>query len=569
MARSNRFEIMLPVLFTIFSISSTAYADTTAAALQFSFPLVDHPVYAYLKRLETTGDIALQSGTRPYLGFMHHPIRLEGDTFFDREFQRYRDEAAANMAVVNQDESSRESGWRKLRAKAGIPSDRMPWLYRTGFHLASWQYDSTFSAAIQPVYGLETIRTDDERGTVLRFTSGLRVEGGYAQRLHFMVDFRDHTEAGNGPYWTRDRLYEDRWAAVDLKGGKTTSYDISESFLQYYGRDLSLSAGRGRHHWGPAQFGSLFLNSRMPPFDYLRFDGTLESSREQAVYYTFLHGWLQSSVPAETLYTNPGGRPRTLNSQKYLSAQRLELRPRTNLLFGFSQGVVYGDRGVQLSYLTPLSFLYSVQHANEDKDNMLLGFDAAWRPARGIRIYGEFLFDDIIVSRLTTSSGDNKHAYTLGVNAAGTQRFWRHFDWTANYTRVRPFVYSHIFATNVYSHWTSPIGYTLQPNSDYLASELRGTYYPFQFTFHVSRQNHGENTAERNVGGDIYAPLYDARKTGIYPFLDGRLVRTTHIGLRIHWELLPGLRLDASGTHIQTTGADHRVEICGGFGWNL
>ena len=49
----------------------------------------------------------------------------------------------------------------------------------------------------------------------------------------------------------------------------------SESFLQYYGRDLSISAGRGRFQWGPGRFGSLFLNAHTPPFDYVRFDAAI------------------------------------------------------------------------------------------------------------------------------------------------------------------------------------------------------------------------------------------------------------------------------------------------------
>ena len=345
------------------------------------------------------------------------------------------------MRILGYDiKRNRISGWTKLRRRAGLEENQAQWFYRGGFHFAAWQYDTTLAVAIQPVYGLEVIETDDERGTISRFTAGARVEGGYARRLHFMVDFRDHTETGNGPYVSRGQLYEDRWAAVDLKGGNSTSYNISESFLQYYGRDLSLTAGRGRFRWGPARHGSLFLNAQMPPFDYVRFDAVLEDQKSQAIYYTFLHGWLQSQIPAETLYVNPGGRPRTLAAQKYFSAQRLEVRPRADLLFGFSQGVIYGDRGVQLGYLTPFNFLYSVQHSNDDKDNTVIGFDANWRPAAGVRLYGEAFFDDIVVSALTTSSGSNKSVYTTGIHLAGVQGFLKNFDGGIEYTKIRPFV---------------------------------------------------------------------------------------------------------------------------------
>jgi len=539
------------------------------STLNLQFPLVDHPVYSYADRLQTATSIPLFSGTRPWLAHVHHPILLPRDILLTREDRRYLAEGAAAMRIIGYESpADYESGWTRLRRGAGLSESRWPWLYSDGFHFALWRYDTTFSVSLQPLYGLDVVETDDERGTIARFTGGLRVEGGYARRLHFMADFRDHTESGNGPYDSRSHLLEDRWAAVGERGASSTSYDLSESFLQYYGRDLSLAAGRGRFRWGPARQGSLFLNSQMPPFDYLRFDAALENERSQGIFYTFVHGWLEADSVAKRLasfilYVTPGGRPRTLNPQKYLSAQRLEVRARSNLLFGFSQAVIYGDRGVQLGYLTPLNFLYSVQHSNDDKDNTVLGFDANWRPVAGVRLYGEAFFDDISVSALTTSSGGNKSAFTAGLHLAGTSGFVRHLDGGIEYTRIRPFVYSHVFAVNAYTHWTSPLGYTLEPNSEFITADLRGTFYPLQVTLRASRQNHG------SVGGSIYKPLDDNHQDRLYPFLGGRVIHTTRAGAAVEWEVVPSLRVRVEGNQIEQTGSAGRLELRGGFGWNL
>ncbi len=431
------------------------------------YPLVALPVYDFLQRVETKGDVALLSNTRPYLGLRRHWISMDGSRLMSMEGQRFYSESKANeeaIKSVGQPLHFRNAYWNRLRRRIGLADEQAVWFYGDGFHLAKGKIDTSLVVTLQPVYGLDLIDTDDERGRISRFTSGLRVEGGYARNVHFMMDFRDHTESGNPPYDTRAKLYEDRWAAVGLAPDRqSTSYDISESFMQYYGRDLSLTAGRGRHRWGPAHSGSLFLNSRMPPVDYLRFDAAIESHEtDRAVYYTFLHGWLASQLVEDTLYFGPTGRVRTLNAQKYLSAQRLEIRMRRNLLVAFSQGVVYGDRGVQLGYLTPLNFLYSVQHSNDDKDNMVLGFDGTWRPVRGGKLYAELFLDDVVVSELLTSSGNNKSAFTLGSELTRQVSERLNLDCWLEYTRVRPFVYSHVFATNVYTHWTSPIGYTLR-----------------------------------------------------------------------------------------------------------
>ena len=542
--------------------------------LNLQFPLLDHPVYHFLDRLETTGEIPLLSHTRPYVGLKRHPLRIDGSATQHSEVQRYLAEGWANMEAANarvESGDTRYTGWRWLRNRLGLTAGQQSWFYGDGYHLARGSIDTTFTVTLQPVYGLDLMDTDDERGRISRFTSGLRVEGGYAGRLHYVMDFRDHTESGNGPYDTRAKLYEDRWAAVGLAPDRmSTSYDISESFLQYYGRDLSATVGRGRHRWGPAHSGSLFLNSRMPPFDYARFDAAIESQQSaRAVYYTFLHGWLQSQVVADTLYIGPTGRPRTLNAQKFLSAQRLEVRPRANLLLAFSQGVVYGDRGVQLGYLTPLNFLYSVQHSNDDKDNMVLSFDGTWRPERGVKLYGELFLDDVVVSELLTSSGNNKSAFTLGTEFARQVSRRGSLDLWLEYTRIRPFVYSHVFAANVYTHWTSPIGYSLEPNSEYVSAELRGAYYPFALTLSLRHGNHGANTAERNVGGDIAKPKPDLEKAQDYPLLGGHMERTLQRSVMLDCEALPGLRLYVQAMAITASGKADRLEWLAGFGWNL
>ncbi|MFZ5432509.1 MAG: capsule assembly Wzi family protein, partial [Calditrichota bacterium] len=292
------------------------------------------------------------------------------------------------------------------------------------------------------------------------------------------------------------------------------------------------------------------------------------SDAPHAIYYTFIHGWLESHLPEDTLYVNPDGRPRTLNAQKYLSAQRLEVRPRDNLLLGLSQGVIYGDRGVQLAYLTPVNFLYSVQHSQDDKDNFLLGFDGTWRPIRGLKLYGEALFDDIVVGDLTTSSGNNKSAYTVGFQGIIPADILRQFDATLEYTKIRPFVYTHFFASNIYTHWTSPLGYSQEPNSDYFTAQLRYTFYPVQASIMASRQRHGSNADGRNAGGDIYLPSYDGN-SAIYPFLAGKLNKTSRFGVALNVELLPNLNLFGSGQVVKATNTSERFETNFGFGWNL
>jgi len=554
------------ILVSTFVLAASVFAISTRAKPA----LLSHYWYDYVSRWETGTQIGLISETRPIVAIKFDPAEPKGDFFRPdpnsifrvpdtKEFHRFSREESARIDIVLGNIPRSHSNY-----KTACWPTLFGYLYRDSYHFFSYgNKPDNFAFSFQPVYGLQIIETDDERGKISQFTGGFRVEAGYDARLYGMVDFRDITEAGNGPYSSRAALYEDNVPNAELKGDAGTSYDVSESILQYYGKNLAASAGRGRHKWGPGHFGGLLLNSYAPPFDYARFDANFSR-----VSYTFLHGFLESITPTDTLYTNPDGRPRTINAQKYLSAQRLEVSPRNNVLLAFSQAVVYGDRGLQLGYLTPLNFLYSVQHSNDDKDNLLLSFDGKWRPTPGLKLYGELLLDDVLVSDLFQGTGNSKNAYTVGVHGIVPKPFWEKFDARVEYTKIRPFVYSHFFEVNTYSHWTSPLGYTREPNSEFINLRLGASFYPLYLSIGYERQNHGANTDSLNVGGSIYESNYEGNDES-FPFLSGRFEHTDKINFSARYEVLPNLNLLFEIDAISKSRVPDRTEWKAGFGWNL
>ena len=568
-------------LILLCALSQVAYPRPSISV----FPLISNRYYEYYDRRETRNSWPIWSSTFPLIVVEYTgnggPLKIDEESTGDyiyvlpkkpeqKEVLRYKLEYRARLEIINSNKSAsteHPKGAHRVMLWPALFNE----LFTDGFHFYSYRTinDRTaattdnFAFSFQPVYGLQLIETDDERGKISQFTGGFRVEAGYDARFYGMVDFRDITEAGNGPYGSRAALYEDNVPNAELKGDAGTSYDISESILQYYGKNLAASAGRGRHKWGPGYFGGLLLNSYAPPFDYVRFDANFSR-----VNYTFLHGFLESITPADTLYTNPDGRPRTINSQKFLSAQRLEVSPRSNVLLAFSQAVVYGDRGLQLGYLTPLNFLYSAQHSNDDKDNLLLSFDGKWRPIPGLKFYGELLLDDVLVSDLFQGTGNSKNAYTVGVHGIVPKPFWEKFDARVEYTKIRPFVYSHFFEVNTYSHWTSPLGYTREPNSEFINFRLGASFYPLYLSVGYERQNHGANTDDLIVGGSIYEANYEGNNED-FPFLAGRFEQTDKINFSARYEVLPNLNLLFEIDAISKSGVPDRTEWKAGFGWNL
>ncbi|MBU1937764.1 hypothetical protein KKG05_10235, partial [bacterium] len=144
---------------------------------------------------------------------------------------------------------------------------------------------------------------------------------------------------------------------------------------------------------------------------------------------------------------------------------------------------------------------------------------------------------------------------------------WRFLDARAEYTQVRPFVYSHVFATNVYTHWTSPLGYTLEPNSEFMTTELRATFYPVQFGLRWQRQNHGADSEDfGDVGGSVYHPLSSQEN---YSLLAGDCHRTDRYSLWGVLELLENFLIQGRVTQIMETDTDNRVETALALSWNF
>ena len=168
------------------------------------YPYLSHPVFEFLERAETSQSIPLFSNSKPYLG-LRESSRQPRDTtdrivsLFQKEQRRYAQETLARHAVGRGISGRYDGEWLSMRRRIADDKPIARWLYDDGVHFVRWSLasgkDRNFAATFQPVYGFEYIDTDDARGTISRFTAGARIEGGYTEKLRFMVDFRDNTES--------------------------------------------------------------------------------------------------------------------------------------------------------------------------------------------------------------------------------------------------------------------------------------------------------------------------------------------------------------------------------------
>ena len=369
------------------------------------------------------------------------------------EFQTAADDPARSIAVERL-----RRGLARDRAGAGRPeTPRLIQLASPG--------EQRFETSV----ALEGQGTT-ERGQGSRFASGsgahLRVG---IQNGHWLA--YSHLLAG--------RVDQGLRFAEALIPGNDVVLHSEEALLAYSGDSASWSAqvGRGRWHWGPGYEGALMLSRTSAPLTGMALRFRVAPVRADVM------------ILAADLTPLSGER---------LAGHRAEWQPRDGLRIGLSEAVRYRSSSAEPLYLIgvlPYSLVQNLLVRDQPdsfpalRNNVLAGFDVAWRIAPGTRVYGELLIDDL---RTDVSSAVNKYGWQLGWEGVGTVRDQR-VTWGTELTRLTRFVYTSFFGRSFVAN-DRPLGFPTGPDARRLT--VRGTWDPspaWQLWAVTSRTDVGES----------------------------------------------------------------------------
>ena len=313
------------------------------------------------------------------------------------------------------------------------------------------------------------------------------------------------------------------------------NFDRATASLRVANETFSAEIAHARLTMGASFGDGLLLTDTPDHFSFVRLG--LDT---RTVQYHFVHAAL-----GDRSYYVPGdeGESMLVGPERYLALHRITVNPWRWLQLGFTEAVVYGQRGPELAYLNPINPIKPAEHALWDRDNTLFALDAVVRPVPGVEAYGTFLADDLDVGLLGQNSFNNKWAVQAGVGAAlGPALGW------VEYTRIEPFVYTHRFLLdgsfyNAYQHNGFGLGHPLGPNADQVEAGLR-VWLPMRVrgTATLRYVRRGENYADPetgelvNVGGDLndgrQPPFDDFSKV----FLAGERFAGPGATLGLSWE---------------------------------
>jgi len=364
------------------------------------------------------------------------------------------------------------------------------------------------------------------------FDIGFRIHGTLFNNLGYQMSVLKGGAAGSDEVAEiiEPRLLQTfKWVEA---GENISNYEFTEGYLKYNtepAEDMNLSVQLGREYKtiGYGYGSKLVLSGDGPPLDFIGFDFNYG-----IVKFSSIHGSTVGdfSYNMDERYT------------KYWAFNRLKLSFENLFDIGIGENIIYSGRGFELGYASPLAFYKFVEMSVQDRDNANLYFDLQTSFISNLELQATFFLDENILSNLQNlDSYKNKTAYQLGA-------FWyeaftlNNLSLIFEYTKIRPYVYSHINYQNTYSAWGTNLGHFIGPNSDEIFSRLTynlNDWIRFSLDYHFIRR--GENIYDENgnliinVGGDLNISHDQNPENEQAVFLDGVRFNNNifEVGIRI------------------------------------
>jgi len=527
-------------VFIILCLCGSLTAQSVNVPLSYS-------VYDFIERFEAKGALKnVLNGTKPLSrkktaliikcirekqesGYALSRVELDKLIYYEQEFREELEDLDSSYEIP---EIRLPSGINNLITK--IPGG----IYQNGRNFLTYRYKD-FSFFLDPILNqdntvndIDTLAAKDE---VYRYSSGFHIRGSIGRRLGFYLDVRNTKEWGSRDY-PKGTNYTSPGYGWVKNYGEHQFHDETIAYVVFKLAPLEFEFGKDFNRWGPGYRGTLLLSGNAASYDLVK----LKYESDKFSYVSFL-GSLTSFPRLIESITGTEDNPKIKYAEKYIAAHRLEINLIRGVDIGLHEAVIFGQRDIEMAYLNPVMFLRSAEHYLGDQDNALMGADLELYLVDGWKWYAEMLIDDIFTKKLGTDWIGNKLGFMFG--SLWTDPFgFGDSSIRVEYSRIRPFVYSHRYPINVYAHFSTGLGHQNGPNTDewFIRAEhdaSRRLKLSAEFSF----LRHGANPPGVNVGGDINLP----HRGGIDPdevgFLEGDVEETTSFKFNFSYEVFRNL----------------------------
>jgi hypothetical protein len=484
---------------------------------------IDHPVYIFLKEMSVKNILADIHDDNPIMS------RAEVKNYLDDINSKVNDLSATEKNILKKyqdefydDKAAKENTYQMFGVEPGFSNSASDILsQKIKYALAYRDTGATFYLNILGRFVHGQNINPQAQNTEL-FDIGFRFRGTLFDKLGYSLSVIKGGIKGSGAFAaTIDPRMNYNFHYVENKEN-IGNYDFTEGYLRYFiepvkKMKLSLEIGREKMTFGYGYGSKLVLSGDHPVLDFVKLDFN---------YGVFsFSSWMASTVGAfDTARSN--------DYTKYIATNRFKLSFKNLFDFGLGESVVYSGRGIDLAYLNPLAFYKFEEMSLQDRDNGTLWLDLQTHFIKNLELQATFFLDDNPLGNLQELSNFiNKTGYQLGA-------FWyspfsiNDLSLVFEYTRIRPYVYSHDNPKENYTAWGQVMGHRIGPNSDEIL--LRAAYnfndwirlnLEYQYVRHGNNVYDAQGNLIFNAGGDA---LVGHRLSDpiIIQFLSGERINT-------------------------------------------
>ncbi len=333
----------------------------------------------------------------------------------------------------------------------------------------SWvSMDKSHSLFFQPLFNFDwknESRLDSNDG-FRRVGIGASIFGNISPRLSYFSKARIFSEYTDKAQFTHQFSPEfGETYSVEKGAGDSLLTDRTYNrYVCYVLADLpysiTLKAGKDRIRLGPGYFTSLLASSNTPP--YWLMDARIDFSP-----------WLKISDQLLRMTdTNH-------DILKYANIHRLEFKPVSNFVLGFSDIVIYQDRDPDLRYALPLVPLTFTESDMGGPDNTGMALDFLFASRFGVSFWGELFVDDLLgPTSFFDRYWENRWAGLVGFQVVSPIKSFD-ADLVVEFSRVEPWTYNGRKPQTSFRHFNVPSASQLGPDSRTWNVQLE--YHPWKW----------------------------------------------------------------------------------------
>lgn len=347
---------------------------------------------------------------------------------------------------------------------------------------------------------------------------GLAGIGGlfdFSKSNKFGISYQILAFALNTPEYMKENrfnklIYRNIWFASTFHNNITFEQDFHISYNPY--SFLKLELAYSKIFFGDG-YRSLLLSDFAPSYPFFKVETNFDIFNYTCVWA--VHNTYENSSLKKQL--------------KFTAFHYLDCNIGDVINIAIFESVVSNNKSFfDLEYLNPIIFIRPVEFSLGSQDNVMLGTNLKIKLYKNTALYGQFVIDDIILHQFINDikhfisknySGQygwfaNKWATQIGIKSYNVANI-NNLDIFTEFNIARPYIYSHVFPEQNYSHDIQPLAHPLGANFVENITGINYRYNRFNINCKFMFARTGIDTLPTtHFGQDIYKRTMDAKTIG-------------------------------------------------------